>query len=104
MLGLRRDPLGARLEHLERACVRVAALALVHDRPHPVAGDRAGDEHHIAAVTPPRHALTAEGQRVDLQLELVAALGAGGASGSACAHGATSSSSSAFCAWRRFSA
>ena len=73
----RRDPLGARLEHLQRARVRVAALALVDDRAHAIAGDGAGDEHHIPAVAQPRDALAAEGQRVDLQLELVAALRAG---------------------------
>ncbi len=104
----RRDPLGARLEHLQRARVRVAALALVHDRAHAVAGDRAGDEHDVAAVAESRDALAAERERVDRQLQLVAALRARRAlrpRGSLDAHAdATSSSSSAFCAWRRFSA
>ena len=54
--------------------MRVAALALVHDRAHAVAGDRARDEHHVAAVAEPRDALAAERERLDPQLELVAAL------------------------------
>src|ERR1019366_1357665 len=115
MVGLGGDALGARLEHLERARVGVAALALVDHGAHAVAGDGAGDEHHIAALAETRHALAAEGQRLDLQLELVPSLRTGGHL-AACArvgldgarahaHAAvTSSSSSAFCAWRRFSA
>ena len=45
--------------------MRVAALALVHDRAHAVAGDRAGDEHDVAAVAEPRDALAAERERLD---------------------------------------
>ena len=74
MVGARGDPLGAGLEDLHGAGVRVAALALVHDRAHAVARDRAGDEHDVAAVAQPRDALAAEGERVDAQLELVAPL------------------------------
>ena len=91
--------------------MRVAALALVHHRPDAVAGDGAGDEDDIAVVAKPGNALPAEGQRVDRQLELVASLRAWclqrrgahlcPAMGST---GPTSSSSRAFCAWRRFSA
>jgi len=107
--GERGDPLGPRLEHLERARVRVAALALVHHRAHPIARDRAGDEHHVAALAQARDPLAAVGERVDPQLEHVAALRARwrlpAADSRVSAHGlATSSSSSAFCAWRRFSA
>ncbi len=104
------DPLGARREHLDGARVGVAALALVHDRPHAVAGDRTGDEHHVAAavlpggvLAQPRHALAAERQRVDLELQLIAALRP--SLGGRRAHCApTSSSSSAFWACRLFSA
>jgi hypothetical protein len=108
--GERLDPLGARLEHLEGARVRVAALALVHDGAHAIAGNRAGDEHDVAAVADSRDALAAERQRFDLQLELVASLRSRELLRSArrvrlrCAgrgvHGASvaSSSSSAFCA------
>ena len=120
MVGQRRDPLGAGLEHLQRARVRVAALALVDDGAHAVPGDRARDEDDVAArgragrslaargihAAQPRDPLAAEGERVDPQLQLVAALrsllerpGAHGVPGAP-----TSSSSSAFCAWRRFSA
>ncbi len=120
MVGHGLDPLGARLEHLQRARVRIVALALVHHRAHAVAGDRARHEHHIPALAQPRDPLTAEGERLDLKLEHIAALGArrgvrpGGVRlGSVVRdarvgggpHGeATNSSSSAFCAWRRFSA
>ena len=74
VLGQRGDALGARLEHLQGARMRVAALALVHHRAHEVAWDRSGDEHHVAAVAQARDALAAKGQRLDAQLQLVAAL------------------------------
>ena len=74
MVGARRDPLGAGLEDLHGAGVRVAALALVHDRAHAVARDGPGDEHDVAAVAQPRDALAAEGERIDAQLELVSPL------------------------------
>src|SRR5262249_38586490 len=118
------DPLGARLEQLERAGVRVAALALVHERAHPVAGDRVGDEHDVAVLAEPGDALAAVGERVDLELQRLAALRpprrvrsdgprtlghhpSGRSAGSApspATTGASSSSKSAFWAWRRFSA
>src|ERR1700722_12221166 len=74
VIGDRRDPLGARLEDLQRARMRVTALALVQDGPHTIAGNGAGDEHDVATVAEPGDALAAEGQRVDLQLQLVTAL------------------------------
>ncbi len=123
----RGDPLGAGVQHLERAGVGVVALALVDHRAHAVAGDGARDEHHVAALAQARDALAPVGERIDRQLELLAALGPGSARGgrtrvaggvheggsAAGAHGssrprsappAVSSSSSAFWAWRRFSA
>ena len=130
VLGARGDPLGAGLQDLQRAGVGVVALALVHHRAHAVAGDGAGDEHHVAVLAQPRHALAAVGERVDGQLQLLAALGPGriridgggtiagaharsagtarraavAAAPSRSAASAISHSSSAFCAWRRFSA
>src|SRR5262249_30256199 len=108
MRGTRRDPLRARLEQLERARVRVAALAPVHDGPHAVAGDGVGDEHDVAALAKARHALPPVRERLDPQLQHLAALGTARAFRllqHAHAHGRdTSSSSSAFWAWRRFSA
>ena len=52
----------------------VAALALVHERPHAIAGDRAGHEHDVPAVPQPCDALPAIRERLDLQLEHVSAL------------------------------
>ena len=75
MVGHRRDPVGAGLEDLHRARLGVGPLALADDRAHAVAGNGAGDEHHVAVDA--RHAGAAEGERVDRQLELVAALGPG---------------------------
>jgi hypothetical protein len=74
MVGHGLDALGSRHEHLERARVGVAALALVHDGPHTVAGYRTGDEHDVAALAQAGDPLPAVGERVDLQLEHVAAL------------------------------
>jgi hypothetical protein len=122
MLGKRLDPLGARHEQLDGARMRVGALALDDQRAHAVTGNGARDEHHIAALAVARNPLAAVGERVDLELELLPALRprgsrlAGGrldvrrgarvilcgrAHRDACS---TSSSSSAFWAWRRFSA
>ena len=115
MVRLRGYPLGAGLEHLHGAGVRIASLALVHDRAHAIARDRSSDEHHITAVPEPCDALSAEGERVDPQLQLVAPLRAGeglirvrrsirddpriGAhAGEGSGMGASKSSSSAFCA------
>ena len=75
MVGERGDPLGTRLEHLERAGVGVGALALVDERAYTVAGDGAGDEHDVAVLAEARDALAPVGERVDGQLELLAALG-----------------------------
>ncbi len=98
VLGCGSDPLGARLEHLEHARVCVAALALVHERAYAVAGDRAGDEHDISALAHARDALAPApgGERGDLKLDNVPGRGLHA--------GVTKSSSSAFCACRRFSA
>ena len=108
MVGKRRDPLRARLEQLQRARVRIAALAPVHDGAHPIAWDRVGDKHDVATLAEARHALAPERERLDPQLEHCAALGTARAISSlqhAHAHCCdTSSSSSAFWAWRRFSA
>ena len=81
MVGDRRDPLGARLEHLERARLGVAALALRDDGADAIAGDRAGDEDDIATAPvrrslETRDAVAAVGERLDAQLELGTALGA----------------------------
>ena len=100
----RGDPLWARLEDLEGARMGIAALALVDYGAHAVAGNGSGDEDHIATVTETRHALASEGERVDLQLELVSSLWTGGPVRGRVHAGATSASNRAFCAWRRFSA
>ncbi len=120
VLRLRGDPFGAGAEHLERAGVGIGALALVHHGPDTVAWNGARDEHHVAAVAESRYALAAEGERLHLELELVAGPGPRGRRQRAAlrrvAHEEppvseparwarpSSSSSSAFCAWRRFSA
>jgi hypothetical protein len=44
MVGPRGDPVGARLEDLDRTGLGVSSLALAHHRAHAVAGHRAGDE------------------------------------------------------------
>ena len=117
MVGEGGNPLGAGLQDLYGAGVCVAALALVHDRAHAIARDGARNEHDIAAVTQSRDALSPEGERVDLELQLIAPLRAGralvrrrvGQGRRVGRHrdeysGAIRSSSRAFCAWRRFSA
>ncbi len=75
VIGARRDSLGAGVEQLEGARVRVAALAPVHDRAHAIAGNGPGDEHDVAAIPPARDALAAEGERADRQLQLLAERG-----------------------------
>ena len=68
MVGQRLDPIRARLEDLDRPRLGVGALGLADPRPDAVAGDAAGDEHHVAVQA--RDAGAAEGERVDGQLEL----------------------------------
>src|SRR5262249_40687028 len=101
MVSTRRNPLRARLQQLQRARVRIAALALVHDGAHTIAGDRVGDKHDVAALAEARHSLAPECERLDPQLQHLAALGTARAISSlqhAHAHGFdTNSSSSAFC-------
>src|SRR4029077_9299273 len=69
-------------------------------------GNRSSHKHHVAALAQSGNALAAERERLDLQLELVARAGAHqlALDGRLAHHEPTSSSSSAFCAWRRFSA
>ena len=72
-MGARRlDPLRARLEHLGRDGLGVAALHLRHAGAHPVAG-QAGPHEDDEAVQA-RDAVPAEGERVDLELELLVPL------------------------------
>ena len=66
----RLDAARARLEQLDGARLGVAALVLRDARPHAVAGQRAGDEHHQLAV--PGDAPPAVGEAVDGELELLA--------------------------------
>ena len=73
MVGARCDPLGARLEHLERARLGVGALALRDDGAHAVAGHGAGDEDDVTLHA--RDAVAAVGERVDGEVELGALLG-----------------------------
>ena len=115
------DPLRPGLQDLHRTGVGVCALALVDHRAHPVAGDRAGDEDDVALLPEPRHALATVGERIDGQLDFLAALWSAswggwgahalapaalsaGTGASSCSPRASSSSSSAFWACRRFSA
>ena len=51
----------------------------MHHRADAVAGNGPGDEHHVAALAEARHALAAEGERLHLELELVAGRAAAGA-------------------------
>ena len=75
MVGGRRDAVRRRLEHLDSAGLGVRALGLADDGTHAVARHRARDEDDVAVE--PRDAVPAVGERVDGQLELVAARGAG---------------------------
>ncbi len=105
-----RDAVGRGLEHLDRARLGVGALGLADDRAHAVARHGAGDEDDVALE--PGDAVAAVGQRVDGQLEHVAARRPYARRGGhtvqddtrLTAQAETSSSSSAFWTWRRFSA
>ena len=65
-----RDSVGAGTQQLDRARLGEALLRLGDLRPHQVAGQAAGDEDDVAAD--PGDSATAEGERVDLDLELLA--------------------------------
>ncbi len=71
VVGARRDAVGRRLDDLDGARLGVGALGLADDGAHAVAGNGAGHEHDIAVTA--RDAVAAVGERVDRQLELVAA-------------------------------
>ena len=68
-----RHPVGARLDHLDRARVGEVALGLGHLRNHGVAGEAALDEYDVAL--PARQARTALCDALDAQLEPIAAAG-----------------------------
>ena len=68
----RLDPLRARLEHLGRDRLGVAALHLRHARAHGVA--RQPGAHEDDEAVEARDAVPAEGERVDLELELLVPL------------------------------
>ena len=72
MRRARLDAVGARLEQLHRVGLRERALRLRHARADPVARQAAAHEHDEALGA--GHARAAVGERVDLELELVAAL------------------------------
>ncbi len=79
VVGDGRDPVGRRLEDLDRARLGVRALGLADDGAHAVAGQRAGDEDDVAVQ--PRDAVAPVGEGVDGQLELGAAGRARGSRG-----------------------
>jgi hypothetical protein len=68
----RRHPARAGLEHLDRERLGVPALELRDAGPHPVAGERPRDEDDELAVA--GDAAAAEGQAVDLEVDLLAAV------------------------------
>ena len=72
----RLDPLRAGLEHLRRDRLGVPPLNLRHARANGVPGQAGADEDDEPVE--PRDAVPAEGERVDLQLELLVALYRGG--------------------------
>jgi hypothetical protein len=100
VIGKRRDLVEPRLEQRRHAGLGVGALALVHARAHQIPREAAVDEHDVAARGA-RDAGAAEGERVDAQRQLIADRRA--RRSRRLAH-RSSHSSSAFCAWRRFSA
>ena len=75
MLGERRDPLRTRLKDLDRSRLGVGALGLRHDGEHAIARNPALDEHDVAVAAGDPGA--AVGERIDRQLELIAARGTG---------------------------
>ena len=74
MRGDRLDALRAGLEQRDGARLGVGLLALGHHRAHAVAGHGVAHEDDVAVAA--RHAGAAEGEAVDRQLELLAALDA----------------------------
>ncbi len=98
MVGECRNAIRSRLEQLGRASLSVGALAMVNPGAHEIPRECAVDEDDVA--TQPRDAGATERERVDAQLELIA----DGRSRDRLAAHASSHSSRAFCAWRRFSA
>jgi hypothetical protein len=79
MVGLRGDPVGRRLDDLDRARLRIRALGLRHHGAHAIPRQRAGDEDHVAVEA--RDAVPAVRERVDGELELGAVGGTGGGLG-----------------------
>ena len=78
MIGSRRDALGTLLHDLHETRVGIAALALDDLGPDAVAGKATRHEHHVATLAKPPHTLAPVGERVDAQLDLLAALGSFG--------------------------
>ena len=78
MVGGRRDPVARRLQDLDGARLGVRALRLPDHCEDAIAGHGARDEDHVAVLTA-RDAVAAVGERLDGELELVAAAGARGA-------------------------
>jgi hypothetical protein len=76
VVGDLRQAVGRGLEDLDRARLGVGALGLADDRAHPIAGQRARHEDDVAVAA--RDAVAAVGERIDGQVELVAAARAGG--------------------------
>src|SRR5205085_8195706 len=72
MVGAGRDPVAARLQYLDRPRLRVRSLGLLHDSFDAVPGDTTVDEHDVPVE--PGDACSAKRQRLDRQLELIAAL------------------------------
>ena len=80
MIGHGGDPVGPGLQDLERAGLRVVALALRDDGADAVARNRVAHEHDVRALAErePRDAVAAERQRFDAELELLPAVGFAG--------------------------
>ena len=77
VIGHGRDPVGTVLKYLHRPGLGIGPLALADHRANPVPRQRAGHENHVAVE--PRDPRPAVGERVNRQLQFVAALGADGA-------------------------